>query len=314
MELRIHAARTTRDIDLAIRNPPSKKWDNTVCRGLLENAASVDLKDGFEFIIGAPTMDLDAAPYGGSRFPVEAQMAGRRFANFHLDVSAGDVLREPFEILEGNDWLGFAGIAKAKLPAISREEQFAEKLHAFARIPAIVARNASASVRGLQISIGLTTFYGGTSDELHNLVSSEANIWSAAASAAGPLFTGGRLTGHYRQAKAEFEEAKLQYQDTALNAFREVSDALISHRKFEDERVEQIEAVNAGRDAVATSTDRYKEGKASYYEVLEAQQQLFPAENALSRIEASRRLTVVQLYKALGGGWSLKDSDCSHQR
>jgi predicted nucleotidyltransferase component of viral defense system len=131
MELRIQTARTTRDIDLAVRNLPSKKWDNVVSRGLLENAARVDLKDGFEFTIGAPTMDLDAAPYGGSRFPVEAQMAGRRFAGFPLDVSAGDVLREPFEILEGKDWLGFAGIAKAKLPAISREEQFAEKLHAF---------------------------------------------------------------------------------------------------------------------------------------------------------------------------------------
>jgi predicted nucleotidyltransferase component of viral defense system len=131
MELRIRAARTTRDVDLAIRNLPTKKWDDTAIRNLLESAASVDLQDGFEFTIGAPTMDLDAAPYGGSRFPVEAQMAGRRFANFHLDVSAGDVLREPFEILEGQDWLGFAGIAKVKLPAISREEQFAEKLHAY---------------------------------------------------------------------------------------------------------------------------------------------------------------------------------------
>lgn len=131
MELRIQAARTTRDVDLAIRHLPSKKWDNDVIRGLLETAASVDLKDGFEFAIGAPTMDLDAAPYGGSRFPVDAQMAGRRFASFHLDVSAGDVLREPFEILEGQDWLGFAGIAKAKMPAISGEEQFAEKLHAY---------------------------------------------------------------------------------------------------------------------------------------------------------------------------------------
>ena len=131
MELRIQTARTTRDVDLAIRNLPTKKWDDATIRGLLENAASVDLQDGFEFTIGAPVMDLDAAPYGGSRFPVEAQMAGRRFANFHLDVSAGDVLREPFEILEGQDWLGFAGIAKAKLPAISREEQFAEKLHAY---------------------------------------------------------------------------------------------------------------------------------------------------------------------------------------
>ena len=131
MELRIRAARTTRDVDLAIRNLPAKKWDDAAIRSLLESAASVDLQDGFEFTIGAPTMDLDAAPYGGSRFPVEAQMAGRRFASFHLDVSAGDVLREPFEILEGQDWLGFAGIARAKLPAISREEQFAEKLHAY---------------------------------------------------------------------------------------------------------------------------------------------------------------------------------------
>ena len=133
MELRIRAARTTRDIDLAIRHLPqgARQWEEAAIRGLLEHAAGIDLQDGFEFAVGEPTMDLDAAPYGGSRYPVEAQMAGRRFAGFHVDVSAGDVLREPFEILEGRDWLGFAGIAKAKLPAISREEQFAEKLHAY---------------------------------------------------------------------------------------------------------------------------------------------------------------------------------------
>jgi multidrug efflux system outer membrane protein len=159
--------------------------------------------------------------------------------------------------------------------------------------------------------IGLTAFYGGTSTELGNLTSSAANTWSIAANTAGPLFTGGRLTGRYRQAKAACEEAKLQYQDTALGAFREVSDTLTSHRKFDEERAQQAEAVNAGRDAVAVATDRYKEGKASYYEVLEAQQQLFPAENALSQIEAGRRLAIVQLYKALGGGWSLKDSEWS---
>jgi hypothetical protein len=133
MELRIRIARTTRDIDLAVRHSPgsSKQWDEVAIRSLLERAANIDLLDGFEFTFGEPTMDLDAAPYGGSRYPVGAQMAGRRFASFHLDVSAGDVLREPFEILEGKDWLGFAGIMKAKLPAISREEQFAEKLHAY---------------------------------------------------------------------------------------------------------------------------------------------------------------------------------------
>lgn len=133
MELRIQKARTTRDVDLAIRELPdgAKEWNDAAVRASLERAAAVDLEDGFEFTIGEPTMDLDAAPYGGARYPVEAQMAGRRFASFHLDVSAGDVLGEPFEMLEGHDWLGFAGIAKAKLPAISREEQFAEKLHAY---------------------------------------------------------------------------------------------------------------------------------------------------------------------------------------
>jgi len=157
--------------------------------------------------------------------------------------------------------------------------------------------------------VGLTTFYGGASAELHNLASTSANTWSLAASAAGPLFTCGRLAGRYRQARASCEEAKLQYQDAALIAFREVSDALISRRRFDESRAEQAEAVDAGRQAVELATIRYKEGKASYYEVLEAQQQLFPAENTLSRLEASRRLAVIQLYKSLGGGWSLKEKD-----
>ncbi|MCX6924853.1 MAG: nucleotidyl transferase AbiEii/AbiGii toxin family protein [Verrucomicrobia bacterium] len=133
MELRIKSARTTRDIDLALRAMPGSggQWDDAAVRLLLQDLANADLGDGFEFLIGEPTMDLDAAPYGGSRFPVEASMGDRSFASFHLDVSAGDVLREPFELLEGQDWMGFAGIAPSKVPAISREEQFAEKLHAY---------------------------------------------------------------------------------------------------------------------------------------------------------------------------------------
>lgn len=77
-------------------------------------------------MIGESTPGLDAAPYGGSRSPIDARMAGRRFISFHLHVSAGDVLREPFELLEGHDWLGFAGILPPKMPAVSREEQFAK--------------------------------------------------------------------------------------------------------------------------------------------------------------------------------------------
>lgn len=91
----------------------------------------LDLHDFFTFVFGAATEELDAAPYGGARFPVDARLAGRTFVKFHLDVSAGDVLREPYELLSGRDWLAFAGVGTVAFPAISPEEQFAEKLHAY---------------------------------------------------------------------------------------------------------------------------------------------------------------------------------------
>lgn len=135
MELRFRAARTTRDIDLAMRElpNPSANWDGNVSLVLetLRDAGTFDLQDYFTFIFAVPTADLDAAPYGGARFPVDARLAGRTFAKFHLDISTGDVLREPYEKLSGRDWLGFAGIGCAKFVAISPEEQFAEKLHAY---------------------------------------------------------------------------------------------------------------------------------------------------------------------------------------
>ena len=135
MELRLKTARTTRDIDLALRRLPlaSADWDANVSDVLesLRDAGNLDLHDFFIFIFGNATQDLDAAPYGGGRFPVDARLAGRTFAKFHLDVSTGDVLGEPYETLSGRDWLGFAGIASVKCPAVSPEEQFAEKLHAY---------------------------------------------------------------------------------------------------------------------------------------------------------------------------------------
>ncbi len=76
-------------------------------------------------------MELDAAPEGGSRYPVVAAVAGRTFAKFHLDVGIGDVAIQPTELLEGRNWLEFAGINSIKFAAISKEQQFAEKLHAY---------------------------------------------------------------------------------------------------------------------------------------------------------------------------------------
>ena len=135
MELRVKAARTTRDIDLALKQLSSLAagWEASVGTVLemLREAAGTDAQDYFTFLIGEAMQDLDAAPYGGARFPVEARLAGRTFVKFHLDVSTGDVLSEPYPLLPSRDWLGFAGIAAVPFPAISSEEQFAEKVHAY---------------------------------------------------------------------------------------------------------------------------------------------------------------------------------------
>jgi multidrug efflux system outer membrane protein len=151
--------------------------------------------------------------------------------------------------------------------------------------------------------IGLTALLGRISPQLSAFTLGSANAWGIGAEAAGPLFEGGRLVGQYHQARAAREEARLHYRQTVLTALSDVSDALIARERLAEIREQQIREVAALERAVRTSTSRYLAGKASYYEVLEAQQQLFPAELALARTRRDEQLTVVALYKALGGGW-----------
>jgi hypothetical protein len=133
LELRFRTARTTVDIDLTVHRVAAAAGDeaNRIVRDMLQNASSFNLGDWFEYTIGPPTMDLDAAPYGGARYPVETWMDGRIFARFHLDAGIGDVVIQSVEIVECRDWLGFAGIALPLVQTISREQQFAEKFHAY---------------------------------------------------------------------------------------------------------------------------------------------------------------------------------------
>jgi Nucleotidyl transferase AbiEii toxin, Type IV TA system len=136
MELRIKAARTTKDIDLTMRSilRPGEKKDakkNLAVLEKLQEAAAFKSDDFFVYTIGEPISDLNAAPYGGARFPVEARLDGRVFVGFHLDVGIGDAVMEPLEVIKGRDWLGFAGVASPSLYLIPREQQFAEKLHAY---------------------------------------------------------------------------------------------------------------------------------------------------------------------------------------
>ncbi|HUD45769.1 MAG TPA: efflux transporter outer membrane subunit [Candidatus Baltobacteraceae bacterium] len=152
-------------------------------------------------------------------------------------------------------------------------------------------------------TIGLTALLGKISPQLSAFTLGGANAWGVAAEATGPVFEGGRLVGQYRQAKAARDEARLQFKQTALTALGDVSDALVSRARLGEIRGQLAREVSALETAVRVSSERYLAGKASYYEVLEAQQQLFPAQISLARTERDQQLAVVSLYKALGGGW-----------
>lgn len=157
-------------------------------------------------------------------------------------------------------------------------------------------------------SIGLTTFYGKLSSPLSNLSSNMSNAWSLGASLSGPIFTAGAVTAQKRQAIAAWEQTREQYQQTALSAFRDVSDALTSREKIDEIRAEQAKAVQANQDALRLTSLRYDNGLASNIAVIEANQRLYSTQASLAQIEISRRLVIIQLYSALGGGWNLTDA------
>jgi multidrug efflux system outer membrane protein len=164
------------------------------------------------------------------------------------------------------------------------------------------------TVGGFLPRIGLSALLGAVSPELDDITSRKAGLWSIGAQATGPLFQGGGLHGQYEGAKAVWEEAKLRYQQAALNAFADVANALVSRRKLVEVRIQQERAVQAYEDAVKISMQRYSTGHAGYFEVLQAQQQLFPAEVALAQTRRDELTALVQLYQALGGGWNLTDA------
>jgi multidrug efflux system outer membrane protein len=171
-----------------------------------------------------------------------------------------------------------------------------------------LVRSANAQVGVAEASflpqINLTALFGQVSPALSTFTAGGANAWNLAANVTGPLFQGGQLAAQYRQVKAAWEQARLQYQATVLNAMEEVSDALVSREKLTEESAQQSRAVDAYEEATKVAMQRYRQGQANYYEVLQEQQLLFPAEDTLVQTKLNQLLAVVQLYRSLGGGWS----------
>jgi outer membrane protein, multidrug efflux system len=173
----------------------------------------------------------------------------------------------------------------------------------------LIAANANigASLANFFPQIGLTTFIGKVSPELSAFTAGSANMWNVGATLAGPLFQGGQLRAQYRGSKAKFDEAKAAYEQNILTALQEVSDALIARQKLGEARVYNEQAATALASSVDLATQRYVGGLSSYYEVLQAQQELYPTQRAEVQAQMGELIAVIQLYKALGGGWQGRD-------
>ena len=156
--------------------------------------------------------------------------------------------------------------------------------------------------------VTLTGFYGYQSVALSDLFSSPSRTWQFGPAVTVPLFTGGALRGNLKLAQARFDETVAQYQRIVQNSFREVSDSLIAYRRTREFRARQEETTQAHRQATDMANVRYEGGVTSYLEVLYNEQELFNAELILAQARLNELLSVVALYRSLGGGWQTQSA------
>ncbi|MCX6923002.1 MAG: efflux transporter outer membrane subunit [Verrucomicrobia bacterium] len=142
---------------------------------------------------------------------------------------------------------------------------------------------------------------------LSDLFSAPARTWQFGPAVSVPLFTGGRLRANLKITQAQYEESLAVYRQSVQNAFREVSDGLIAYQRTREFRARQEERTDANREATKLANIRYDGGVTSYLEVLYNEQELFTAELNLAQARLNELLSVVQLYRALGGGWQAPD-------
>ncbi|HEY3619620.1 MAG TPA: efflux transporter outer membrane subunit [Candidatus Sulfotelmatobacter sp.] len=169
----------------------------------------------------------------------------------------------------------------------------------------LIAANAQIGVARAAYfpQIALTGSAGYESPALTNLFTGPAGIWNLAGSFSQPIFQGGRLKSNVRLAEAQHEQMLLTYQQTIQGAFRDVSNGLISYRKFREFRIQQEHLLESAQDAARLSEVRFKAGTTDYLEVLTNETNSFSAELGLAQAQANELIALVQLYQALGGGW-----------
>jgi multidrug efflux system outer membrane protein len=279
---------------IAERTLASRRATLALARNRFESGVISELDvHQFESEVAVPAAALAQARRLRSQREHElATLVGR----LPFDIPATANLAEAVEAIQVPD----------SLPAtlLSRRPDVREAERAFA---ASVARVGVAQASRLPL-ISITGNYGSQSSTAEDLFTNNTEVYQLQAGISIPLFTGGRLANEARAAGARAEQARLQFEQTVLQAYREASDALIAVRTSRDQRVAQQSQVVALRKAAALADVRYRGGVASYFEVLDAQRQLFSAELGLSQTQLLELSSVVGLYRALGGSWEVAEA------
>jgi multidrug efflux system outer membrane protein len=169
----------------------------------------------------------------------------------------------------------------------------------------LIAANARIDVakKAFFPRISLTAFLGFESGQLTSLFTNSRSVWGLAGEVTQPIFTGGRLKSNVRLTQAQRDFLVVDYQRTVQGAFREVSDSLIGYQKSREVRTQRNLLVDTLRDRSRLSYLRYTGGVATLLDALDADRELFEAERSLARARRDELVSVVQVYKALGGGW-----------
>jgi multidrug efflux system outer membrane protein len=217
-----------------------------------------------------------------------------RSSEFYSVDRADTTFQTPFTRNYQDLWFGrsFTIGGQERRPDIAEAEYF------------LKAQNARIGVATslLLPAISLTGTLGIASDELSTLTTGDAG-WSVDVNLAGPLFEFGKNRQRINIEKERTEQARLNYENTVLFAFKEVEDALVEVHTYKKQLAASERQYRAADNAAKLSKERYDKGVTSYLEVLDSERTLFNAELQLSEVKQPYLNAYVRLYKALGGGW-----------
>jgi multidrug efflux system outer membrane protein len=219
------------------------------------------------------------------------------------------VLRAPIEPLEPS--AADAASAPVPVPAAGLPSSLLQRRPDLREAEQnLVAANAQVGVAKANLfpTITLTAAGGVASSALSSLFSGPAQLWSVGSGALQPLLDSQRNLYGLDLADAQKRQALLQYQKSVQSAFQEVSDALIARQEYAELLTQEQAWVAAQRSADTIALARYRVGYASYFDVIDSDRDLFSAELSLSAAHLNTMLSLVQLYRALGGGWQTEQA------